>query len=191
MPSMPFEVVGAKTVVAVGSANPGKLTAVELALSRWAITADVKGFSVPSGVAELPIGHQETIDGANNRARNALEVADAQPSMGIGLESGFVQAGALWFDICACSVVMASGRNFTGLSSGLLLPPSVAATFQERGYNEAWEAALGRSADDKGDGVLGILSGGVLSRPKQMAESMDGAMLQLRNEVLYSRELGP
>ena len=68
-----------------------------------------------------------------------------------------------------------------------LPPPIVAAMSEGVGYNDAFEAA-GVPPDPTGDGVVGVLSGGLLTRPAQMRESVDNAMLQLQNPALWGEK---
>ena len=83
--------------VAVGSANPAKIRAVQLALHQACqISHDVQwhveGFPVPSGVSDQPFGDSETRRGAKNRARAAFvrytKDHKVQPHLAVGLEGG-------------------------------------------------------------------------------------------------------
>jgi non-canonical (house-cleaning) NTP pyrophosphatase len=97
--------------VAVGSTNPCKLQAVQLAFERVLaprsssssnadtshnpfpnIHLDIQGFHVPSLVADQPIGDDETKTGAQNRARAAYQAYKEKfnkvPHFAIGLEGG-------------------------------------------------------------------------------------------------------
>merc|ERR1712244_42781 len=96
--------------------------------------------------------------------------------LGVGLESGLVQMGDQCFDFCACSIFDGKQQHI-GVSSMFPLPPKVAATLKEKGYSAAFEAC-GVEPNPNGAGVLGIMSGGRLSRPSQMQESVAMALLQ-------------
>ena len=88
--------------VAVGSANPCKIEAVQRAFDQTFSSDDVKivisSYSVPSGVADQPFGDIETRDGAKNRAMAAYNAAcseakennklDDAPDFAVGLEGG-------------------------------------------------------------------------------------------------------
>ena len=93
--------------VAVGSKNPVKINSVKAALLQvihnQPVFADddtedkhvklrVEGFDVPSGVADQPMGDEETMTGADNRARAAYEAYRKQfqiiPHLAVGLEGG-------------------------------------------------------------------------------------------------------
>mmetsp|Transcript_102757 Transcript_102757/g.286185 ORF Transcript_102757/g.286185 Transcript_102757/m.286185 type:complete len:204 (-) Transcript_102757:91-702(-) len=170
-------------IVAVGTLNEGKHEACRQCFAEYPDVAyTVRGVKADSGVSDQPMGLDETVLGAKNRAEAALRSVDGA-RIGIGLESGLVIVGGTHFDFCACSIY-SGGRHCVGMSSMWALPPKVAETFAERGYNQAF-ADLGFDPDPNGKGMLGKLTGGVLSRPAQMKESVHAAMIQLRNARLY------
>jgi len=88
--------------VAVGSANPCKIEAVQRAFDQMLSSDDVKiiisSHSVPSGVADQPFGDEETRNGAKNRAMAAYDAACSEakennqledtPDFAVGLEGG-------------------------------------------------------------------------------------------------------
>ena len=58
--------------IALGSLNAAKLAAVKQGVAVYWPEAEVVGHDVPSGVRPQPLGHEEIILGALNRARAAL-----------------------------------------------------------------------------------------------------------------------
>eukprot|EP00966_Prymnesium_polylepis_P193537 4485721-Prymnesium_polylepis.1 len=149
----------------LGSTNPGKLKALEAALAEWApdTACDVGGFATSSGVPDQPVGLEETLLGAKNRALAAFEkqrqldlllfgesssragsgssgkaadeVGSRSPFIGVGLESGLVVVDGATIDTCACAIFDGT-RLYVGFSSGWSLPPRVATAIAERGYNQ-------------------------------------------------------
>ena len=171
-------------IAAVGTLNPGKLAAIKLCFAEASVAYTCEAIHTESGVADQPMGLDETVLGAKNRAlASRAGVPGAQ--LGIGLESGLVPVDGLLFDFCACAIADGE-RCFVGVSSMFPLPPRVAALLPTEGYNAAFERATGKPADPDGDGVLAQLSGGVLTRPRQMKESVHTALLQLQNLQLYT-----
>ena len=71
--------------VVVGSKNKTKVGAVE---KVWK-DAEITSLSVPSGVSAQPFSDEETMQGAINRAKRALEEGEAP--IGIGLEGGVMK----------------------------------------------------------------------------------------------------
>jgi inosine/xanthosine triphosphatase len=94
----------------VGSTNPVKITAVQLAIQEKFPDAVVKGCEVESGVSAQPMSDEETKLGAENRARKALEkgqreVANGVMTLGIGLEGGvFENSDGMWSTVWAVVV---------------------------------------------------------------------------------------
>lgn len=200
------------TVVAVGTANPGKLAAVAAALRSFGMDDTHSVVSIrdaPSGVPEQPLGLAQTERGAKNRAEAARRAAQAHAHgapnntavhvVGIGLESGLLaidEKRGHCVDVCCCSIF--DGRaHSSGWSSGWVLPPQVvlamgsggAAGERESGGGASLNDALAAAAippDDRGGGALAQLSGGVLSRPAQMAQAVELALLAVRNPALYA-----
>ncbi|MCC6317434.1 MAG: inosine/xanthosine triphosphatase [Gemmatimonadaceae bacterium] len=149
--------------VAVGSANPVKVRAVERIVRHWHADAVVHGVTVPSGVPDQPWGDDETIRGARARAIAARERLDAD--VGVGIEGGVVDVGEE-LRTCAWAVVaLRDGRTFLGGSLSLSLPAAVAALV--RGGTElghAMDTVTGASGTKHGAGAVGILTDGLVDR---------------------------
>ena len=77
-------------IVTVGSKNASKLRAVEAAFSRYFKDFEIKGIAVESGVNNQPLSLEETIKGAENRAKAAWEKEKCDYA--VGLEAGLFQA---------------------------------------------------------------------------------------------------
>ena len=121
--------------VALGSTNPGKLKAVEAAFTEWTpeLACDVGGFATSSGVPDQPMGLEESLLGAKNRALAAFDkqrqldlllfgepssrAIARPPFIGIGLESGLVVVDGATIDTCACAIFDGT-RLYVGFSSG-------------------------------------------------------------------------
>ncbi|MHC0038907.1 DUF84 family protein [Pseudoneobacillus sp. C159] len=69
--------------IIIGSNNPAKIKAVKAAFEA---TQEFFPVDAPSGVSSMPFSDEETIQGAINRAQNALKMAEGD--IGIGLEGG-------------------------------------------------------------------------------------------------------
>ena len=169
-------------VVAVGTSNNGKIDALKTSLKRW--NRDhlaVVSTPVPSGVSDQPLGVEETLLGAKNRAKRALEKCEERCTFGAGIESGvlLLKTGGQDKILDFCAVALYDGKKYhIGLSGFWELPSRVAAEFLKLGYNAAFKAG-GVEPDDRGLGVLGYLSNGRLSRPSQTSEAIEYALLSV------------
>lgn len=73
--------------IAIGSTNPAKVQAVQRLFSG---NYEIISCNVPSGVKNQPFSDEETIRGAIQRAKNALDETDAD--LAIGLEGGVTES---------------------------------------------------------------------------------------------------
>ncbi len=72
--------------IAVGSTNPVKIAAVRDVTTRVWPEAQIVSIAAESGIGSMPMSSEETLLGAENRARTALRLSGAD--FGIGLEGG-------------------------------------------------------------------------------------------------------
>lgn len=151
--------------VVVGSTNPVKVAAVSAVLARCGGNASVEGITVASGVRDQPFGDAETIRGATQRARAALDATDAD--LAVGLEGGVVdEHGAM--RTCAWAVVVGrDGRVGVGGSLAMQLPDRVAALVRDGvELGHAMDRLTGAHATKHGAGAVGILTRGLVDRQR-------------------------
>ena len=153
------------TRVVVGSTNPVKVAAVRAVLTRAGCSAGVEGRAVASGVRDQPVGDAETIQGATQRARAALDAAEAD--LGVGLEGGVVDDGSRMMTCAWAVVVGRDGRVGVGGSLAMPLPDRVAALVRggiELGH--AMDQVSGGHDTKRGAGAVGILTAGLVDRQR-------------------------
>ncbi len=111
--------------IAVGSKNPVKIASVKEAFELvWPEEKiEVVGIEVSSGVSSQPMGDEETIQGAINRAQKALDLTDAD--FGVGPEGGLQQVGEKWFDTGWIVILRKDGKKGIGSTIRLEAPPKV------------------------------------------------------------------
>jgi inosine/xanthosine triphosphatase len=134
----------ARFTYALGTTNQAKRSAVVLATGKEPIC-----LSVPSGVSDQPMTEAETIEGAVNRAKQALSrVPEAQ--IGLGLEGGLTfddEYTGQWYLISVCAAW--DGKRLS-LGKGLAFP--VPNTAGERIRQEGIEL---RTIIDEWSGTIG------------------------------------
>jgi inosine/xanthosine triphosphatase len=165
--------------VGVGSGNPVKRRAVESVLEAtdaFGSDATVEAVPVESGVSEQPVGHDETVRGAETRAANVLEAGEYD--LGVGIEGGvarFEGASGLFLVMWAA----VDDGETTGLGSGpsLRLPDSIAARVESgEELGPVMDDVLGESDVAKRQGAAGALTGGSLDRRSALAAAVSGAL---------------
>ena len=153
------------TRVVVGSTNPVKIAAVRAVLERAGVNARIEGVAVASGVSEQPVGDAETIRGATQRARAALDATDAD--LAVGLEGGVVEEEDGMRTCAWASVVARDGRVGVGGSLAMMLPERVAALVRDGvELGHAMDRVTGAHDTKRGVGAVGILTAGLVDRQR-------------------------
>jgi inosine/xanthosine triphosphatase len=181
--------------VRVGSTNEPKLEAVRRALAPFAPRVAVAGHPVESGVPEQPVGWEEIVAGARNRARAAA----SQPcDLGVGIEDGLVPVpgadGGERFVNVGCAALVHGERIALGFSSGFAYPPACAGpAAREREpigplFDAYWRERRGDgdvAPSGRGIGNVGKLTLGVLPRCEYARHAVLCALVELLHPDLY------
>lgn len=148
-------------LIAIGSKNPAKIAAGELA--RKNLNGKLVSIDVPSGVSAQPFSDEETMEGALNRAQAAMKEANAD--LGIGLEGGVVKTPYGLFLCNWGALVSQKGDTYFAGGARLKLPDEVAERLLEG-------IELGPVMDEytkkkdirKHEGAVGVFSNGRITR---------------------------
>lgn len=178
-------------IINVGSVNPTKLQAVREVISQYDLfkEAEVIGVKVSSNVSDQPRTIDETVVGARNRAKKAFNSCDYS----IGLEAGlFCVPESIpplrWMNFTA--VVIYDGQHYAvGFSPAFEIPPKMAKFIAQEGC-EMDEAVhrMGLSSNNRvgyGEGLIGILTQGLVTRKDYMKPAIQMALAQLQSRDLY------
>jgi len=184
--------------VRVGSLSEPKLVAVRSAIGAYVPDAKVEGVEVTSGVPEQPVGFEEIIRGARNRAAGAL--GGPSCDLGVGIEDGLVPlpvsnfAGEVAYLNIGCVAITDGGRTSIGFSSafGYPLECSIPAVRDREpigaAFDRLWEAHRGESAvkpSALSTGNIGRLSIGVLPRAEYARHGVLCALVAFLQPDLY------
>lgn len=179
----------ARTVVAVGSTNPAKRKGAKLAFSRLFARLQVKVVDASSLVRAQPLGLDETIEGAQERAIFALE--SARPDFGVGVEAGLIELGKDWpghyLNLQVAAIVDSSGHLSFGCSSGFPIPMKfVERLREEKGELDRYTHELaGATKVREEDGIVYHLSKRRLSRVEMTEQCVSMALIPWLNSKLY------
>ncbi len=185
--------------VCVGSTNPAKLRAVQLGLAPFFKDLELRSTDVPSGVSEQPIGFDEILSGARNRARRSYAGARGGCDLGVGIEDGLVPVAGLQtgYVNLGCCVLFDGRQEASGFSAGFEYPePCVAQAtqFDRVPIGEAFDrrfASRPRRFDaGREAGNIGRLTQGVLDRAAYGSHAVICAVVRLLHPDLYARERG-
>jgi inosine/xanthosine triphosphatase len=184
--------------VRVGSLNEPKLVAVRSAIGTYAPDAKVEAVAVASGVSEQPVGFEEIVRGARNRATAAM--GESSCDLGVGIEDGLVPlpAGGAEGEVAhlniGCTAITDGERTSIGFSSafGYPLECSIPAVRDREpigaGFDRLWETHRGESAAKPSalsTGNIGRLSNGVLPRADYARHGVLCALVAFLQPALY------
>jgi len=151
--------------VAVGSQNPVKIEAARRAFEAlWPEEAwQVFGTEVSSGVSDQPMSDEESITGARNRSRRAMEQTSAD--YGVGLEGGLHKIGTHYFDCGWVVVINSDGVEGIGSTGKILTPPRIMELIH-RGMElgVANDTVFGTANSKQGEGHFGLMTKNVITR---------------------------
>lgn len=178
---------GKRLKVAAGTRNPAKLKGIERAFREFFGEVEVAGTAVDSGVPRQPIGLEETLRGALNRAARALEAEKGD--YGVGVEAGFFTLAGTSIEVQIAAVVDPEGKVGVGLSPAFPLPPKFAEAL-ERGeageLEEVVDRFFGRKGAGEAEGLVGLLTGGKVTREELTRLAVMMALVPFLNRRLWA-----
>lgn len=149
--------------IAVGSTNPTKVEAAVAVAGAYFPGVPVLPVQVESGVRSQPLSQRETLDGARNRARRALEATGAD--MALGMEAGVALEGGTAFLMGWCVAVDETGREGAGCGLMMPLPPEVAARLRQGlELGQVMAERSGNPRISREEGAVGFLTRGYVTR---------------------------
>lgn len=168
----------------MGSANPIKVRAVGWAIQGAFPGAVVESVATPSRVAPQPRSEGKTLQGALNRARQALKQSGAD--LGVGLESGLTRKRVGPLSIHWCALLHRQGALGVASSGHFLLPEWMARRLEEgRELGEVMEELGDIPEAGRQMGAVGRLSGGLVDREALIAHAVRLALVRLLSAELF------
>lgn len=172
--------------VIVGSKNPVKIeaarTAFELIFPED--TFECIGHGAPSGVSDQPIGDEETLQGAENRAA-ACKEAFPEADFWIGLEGGNEEVNGHHFAM-AWMVTMHGDGIGRGNVGAFPLPPKVVELVQQgMELGHANDIVFKSKESKKGIGASGLLTNELITRSDYYTRGVIFSLIPFINGDLY------
>ncbi|WP_068083118.1 inosine/xanthosine triphosphatase [Polycladidibacter stylochi] len=171
--------------ICVASQNPVKIAAAREAFEKVfpESVCDVVALAAPSGVPDQPLGDNETLLGAQNRADYAQgEAQDCD--FWVSLEGGIDVVGEQYFTFAWFVIQAADGRISRTRSMTLPLPGKVMQLVREGielGY--AFDQLYELKNSKHSDGAFGIITEGLHTRKSVYFDSLCCALMPFKNTV--------
>jgi len=172
-------------IVHVGSKNPVKVQATRNVLEKFYNDVTVSAVHVNSGVPDQPIGLEQTIEGAVNRAKGAYS---SDCDLGVGIESGLLETPHTitgYVDLQWCAIY--DGEKTTlGVSAGFEYPPTVVEeVLNGKEVGDVMDELTGVNNLGEKMGAVSYLSRGLLDRTGNTEQCVLMAMIPRLNEGVY------
>jgi len=110
-------------LIVVGSTSPVKIAATQQAFAEYFNDFTMKALRLPSNVNPYPMSDDETLQGALNRAKAALEL-ESNADYAVGIEGG-LQRLREWTIVKHIAVVLHANEVGIGTSAGYACPPEI------------------------------------------------------------------
>lgn len=165
--------------ISIGTTSERKIKASQQVFDEVLGKGSVlSGIAAPSGVSETPYD-KETYVGALNRAEFCRK-AEPDADMWVGLESGLVNRYGSLYEEAWCLILTKEGKQFSGYSSGLIVPAYVTRHMEElkKEHYEVMEFLENKHGAEKND-TWGNYSGNRISREVSLAEAVRNTLIQM------------
>lgn len=173
-------------VIHVGSKNPVKIEAALKGFQEMFPQEHFEafGFNVPSEVADQPIGNEETLNGALNRARN-LQKAHPDADFFVGIEGGNIWHGTE-METMAWVVVIQKDKIGKARTAGFFLPQKTIELIKQ-GYElgHADELVFGIENSKQKMGSSGLLTDNVMTRLRFYVPAVILALIPFKKTELF------
>lgn len=173
-------------MVIVGSRNPIKIKSTDHAFHKIFEDAFlIQGLDVSSGVSDQPLGDEETLTGAFNRAKNAKN-AFPEADYWVGIEGGVDEKDGI-MNAFAFIVVLDQQEKSGKSKTATFDLPDVIAKLIKGGMElgTADDQHFNRENSKEGDGAVGILTNGAITRKEYYEQAIMLALIPFSNEAMY------
>lgn len=181
-----------KLTLVAATQNPAKINAVKQAFERVFSKAkiEVKGVPAQSGVADQPIGDQETKQGALNRIQDAKRLepgADFYIGLEAGIDDGFTYAWLIIEDNPSHGEIARRGMS---RSASLQLPPDVIKQVQQGiELGDVMDTVFATTNIKQKGGAISLLTQQRLSRSQVYQDALILALAPFLNPEHYESSI--
>lgn len=181
---------GSPVLVCAGTTNPSKLEGIGRAFRRAFSGGVVELVSVKlAGMNPQPMGLVETLHGALERAIQASHLSDCD--FYVGVEAGIIELLPEKYVDLQVAVVLGPNKDLSiGFSPAFQVPPQLVRLVTEgraRELEEAVEITYGVADIGEREGLIHLLSKGLIDRPYLTEEAVLMALLPWVNEDAYRK----
>jgi inosine/xanthosine triphosphatase len=176
--------------IAVGSENPVKIKAVQLGFEKvfpdevW----QAIGYPTKSGVSAQPMSPKESMQGATNRARQAL-AENPEAKYGVGLEGGLEEIDGQWFDCGWCIVVDRAGIHAASSSGRVATPEAIMKEIRQgKELGDVIDTIFKRKNAKQAEGHFGLMTNNAVTRTSGYTDAVCLALARFLHPHLFTQQ---
>lgn len=172
--------------VHIATINPVKVEAAAEGFQQMFQGEDIKVVpcKVNPGIAPQPMSNEETLDGAERRAR-ALREIFPQSDYWVGIEGGVAES-QIGLGTYAWVVILSKDQIGRGRSGEFFLPKKIADMVRQgMELGEADDLFFSRNNSKQGNGAIGILTDDVIDRKNLYIPAVIFALIPFKHPELY------
>lgn len=149
-------------IIAIGTKNPTKVHAVQNAFFNH-FAGEFISTNVKSNVSEQPLTDDETMRGAINRARNAIEAENGD--IGVGLEGGVVKTDHGYFLCNWGAIIDRNIQPIVASGSRIVIPDEIGIeVFSGKELGIVMDRFVEKNNVSQNEGAIGIFTNGCVNR---------------------------
>ena len=173
--------------VIIASTNPVKINCTKSAFEKLfpEVEFTFEGLNAPSGVPDQPMGTEQTILGARNRALN-VRMAKPEADYWVGIEGGIIDEDGDMISQAWVVVINKHGLESKAATGTFKLPKQMAEDIRNGIEMGAAADKLHGTVNVKQDiGTVGLLTHGALNRTDYYVHACLLALIPFKNPGLY------
>lgn len=164
--------------VGIGTESVMKIRALEKALLKMDVKAEIVAMKANSQVAGQPFGYEEIIKGARNRAQQVLR--ESQVDWGVGVENGLISVASLtgqYFDVAAVIILTKQGQESVNFSTAYFVPGFIVREIRKKGVE--FGHIIQRLAGGGEKDPMKYFSQGKIKREEMLAQAIEAALAKI------------
>lgn len=173
--------------VIVASTNPVKIETTKLGFERMfpGETFQVNGVSAKSEVPDQPMGEEETLRGAVNRANNAAKIRP-EGDYWVGIEGGITEIEGEMEAYAWVVIRSKEGKTGKGRTGSFFIPLKMVELIKAgKEMGEADDIVFNKKNSKQTNGTVGNLTGDAITRTSYYEPAVILALIPFRNPELY------
>lgn len=169
--------------VLIATKNPAKIEGARLALSKYFNNFEINGINVESNVSNQPVNNEIYL-GAKNRVNNLIKYAqqnNLNADLFLAIEAGISNSLGNWCNFNIAVIKDNKGNEAFGVGPAFPIPEKYIEEIKQKSLGIFMDNLFNENNLSKGEGGIGLLSKGEMSRIQITKDAFIMALTQIIN----------